>query len=51
MCAPAFVCAPVPMEAAEGFGRPRTEVTTVCELPDLGARNQTWLLCRHSKHT
>lgn len=51
MCAPAFVCAPVPMEAAEGFECPRTGVIAVCELPDLGARNQTWLLYRLSKHT
>lgn len=26
MCAPTFVCAPVPMEAAEGFGCPELEL-------------------------
>lgn len=35
----------------EGVRSPREGVTGGCELPDVGARNQTWIPCKSSMHS
>ena len=38
-----------PQRIGEGIRSPETQVTDGCELPDLGAGNPSWILCKSSK--
>ena len=44
-----FVCKDVPMSAGahRGQGHPQAGVTGGGEPPKIGARNQTWVLCKN----
>lgn len=50
LCNRACVCACLcPQRLEEGVRCPGAGVTGSCELPNMGTRNQTWMLCKNSK--